>query len=61
MNYTSGTFQCPKCKAAMFPDFYAASGANCEINMDYYNSSVIALANSNIWILIQSNLCLITE
>ena len=48
--------QCPHCKAAMFPDFYASTGTNCEINMDYYNSSVIALANSNIWLLIRPSL-----
>ncbi|MBR2069243.1 MAG: hypothetical protein IJ877_05720 [Candidatus Gastranaerophilales bacterium] len=45
--------QCHKCKGAMLPDLYCAKG---EINMDYYNSSIIALANSDIWLLIHPSL-----
>lgn len=41
--------QCPKCKAAMLPELYTLKG---EINMDYYNSSITALANSDTWLLI---------
>lgn len=45
--------QCPKCKGAMLPDLYTTKG---EINLDYYNSSVIALANSDIWLLVHPSL-----
>lgn len=45
----SFALQCPKCKGAMLPDLYTTNG---EINMDYYNSSIIALANSDTWFLI---------
>ncbi len=43
---------CPMCKSPMFPDFYAAQGQNCELNMEYYNSSLVALANSKVWLLV---------
>ena len=45
--------QCPKCKGAMLPNLYAVKG---EIDMNYYNSSIIALANSDIWLLIHPSL-----
>ena len=35
----------------MYPEFYAASN-KAVINMDYYNSSIITLANSKVWLLI---------
>lgn len=44
--------QCPKCKSAMFPKLYALKDDYSEINTNYYNSSLIALANSNIWLVI---------
>ncbi len=45
--------QCPKCKKAMLPDLYSAK---TEVNMDYYNSSIVALANSEIWLLVHPSL-----
>ncbi|MBQ8475731.1 hypothetical protein IJ531_01570 [bacterium] len=45
--------QCPKCKHAMVPDLYTLRS---EINMDYYNSSIISLANSDTWLLIHPSL-----
>lgn len=39
--------QCPKCKKAMFPIF---SSIKEKINLDYYNSMISALANSDIWL-----------
>ena len=44
--------QCPKCKGAMFPNFYTANNENVQINLDYYNSALEALTTSNIWVLI---------
>ena len=41
--------QCPKCKSAMLPDLYCPQG---EVNLDYYNSGIVELANSNILLLI---------
>ena len=45
--------QCPKCKEAMLPDLYSPKG---EINMDYYNSAIITLANSDTWLLVHPSL-----
>ena len=45
----SFVLQCPKCKGAMLPDMYTSRG---QINMDYYNSALIALANADTWLLI---------
>ena len=45
--------QCPKCKGVMFPELYTPEG---EINMDYYNSSIMTLANSDTWLLIHPSL-----
>lgn len=43
--------QCPKCKKTMYPDFYApAEGA--KVNLEYYNSALVSLANSEVWLLI---------
>ncbi len=44
--------QCPKCKKMMFPNLYYAQNANCEINLEYYNSAVVSLVGSEIWFLI---------
>ena len=43
--------QCPKCKGAMLPSFYS-NKANGELNIDYYNNSMVTLANSKVWLLI---------
>ncbi len=43
--------QCPKCKKPMYPDFYAAQ-QGAQLNMEYYNSSLVSLANSKVWLLI---------
>ena len=45
--------QCPKCKKAMYPDFYYSNNDSSEINMDYYNYSMIALAESDVWLIIK--------
>ena len=45
--------QCPKCKKAMLPELYATKG---EINMEYYNSSLTTLANSQVWLLMRPSL-----
>ena len=51
--FNSFILQCPKCKNAMLPDLYSA---NTETNMDYYNESIVALANSDTWLLIHPSL-----
>ena len=43
--------ECPKCKQPMLPEFYAQS-EGVEINMEYYNSAFVSLANSKVWLLI---------
>lgn len=43
--------ECPKCKCPMYPDFYTPS-AEYGLNMEYYNSSFVSLANSKTWLLI---------
>ena len=45
--------QCPRCKGAMLPNLYCSQS---QLNMDYYNSSLIALANSDTWLLIHPSL-----
>ncbi len=45
--------QCPKCKGAMLPELYTVKG---EINMDYYNASIVTLANADTWLLIRPSL-----
>jgi len=44
--------QCPKCKKAMFPNFYTTDGLNSEINIEYYTQSFNSLVNSKVWFLI---------
>ena len=48
--------QCPKCKGAMFPNYYSTSGSEAFVNMDYYNIASIALANSDVWLLVHPSL-----
>lgn len=48
--------QCPKCKSPMFPNVYAIKNDCSEINTDYYNSSLIALANSKVWLIVHPKL-----
>ena len=45
--------QCPKCKNAMLPELYTLKG---DLNMDFYNSSIVTLANSDTWLLIHPSL-----
>lgn len=44
--------QCPKCKKAMFANLYTAKGVDSEINLNYYNSAMLSLVNSSVWVLI---------
>lgn len=44
--------QCPSCGALMFPSYYCAKDNNCEINIEYYNKAIVALSNSNTWLLV---------
>ena len=48
--------QCPKCRGAMFPNYYSAAGSEAFMNMDYYNMASIALANSDVWLLVHPSL-----
>lgn len=43
--------ECPQCKNPMYPDFWA-SNEEAKINLQYYNESLINLANSPIWLII---------
>ncbi len=43
--------QCPKCKKTMYPDFYAPA-EDTKVNLEYYNSALVSLANSEVWLLI---------
>ena len=49
--------QCPKCKNAMFPSLYALGRDSIsQINVEYYNSSLIALASAKVWLIIHPQL-----
>ncbi len=48
--------QCPKCKKPMFANLYAAGGVNSEINLNYYNATMVSLVNSKVWVLINPSL-----
>ncbi len=48
--------QCPKCKDIMTMNVYGAKKGDCTININYYNSCAIAMANSKIWLLIHPSL-----
>ncbi|MBR3604727.1 MAG: hypothetical protein IKL52_01710 [Candidatus Gastranaerophilales bacterium] len=43
--------QCPKCKKTMYPEFYAPQ-EGAKVNLEYYNSALVSLANSEVWLLI---------
>ena len=43
---------CPNCKAPMFPSLYSINNDTVEMNISYYNSSLITLANSKVWLII---------
>lgn len=56
-NLNSIIMRCPKCKGAMFPNLYAIKkDAASEIDMNYYNSCLIALAKSKVWLIIHPQL-----
>lgn len=44
--------QCPTCKNPMFPNFYTANNENIQMNLDYYNSALMSLAESKVWVVI---------
>ncbi len=44
--------QCPKCKNPMFPNFYAANNQEIQMNLDYYNNALMALVDSDVWVVI---------
>lgn len=43
---------CPNCKSPMFIDFAYSNDLDLSINMEYYNSSICALTESKIWLLV---------
>mgnify|MGYP004712632303 CR=1 FL=1 len=46
---TPFVLQCPKCKSPMLPDF---SCIETKINLDFYNSAIINLASSDVWLIL---------
>ena len=44
--------QCPRCKSPMFPTFYTAKDNYAQIDLENYNSCLIGLANSKIWLIV---------
>ncbi len=46
------TLLCPNCKNTMFVDFAYSSDLDTSLNMEYYNSSICALVNSKIWLIV---------
>ena len=48
---SSLVLECPKCKGAMFPEFFAIEN-NGELNLDYYNEALISLANAETWFIV---------
>ncbi len=43
---------CPNCKSPMFPNLYSINENTAEMDISYYNSSLITLANSKVWLII---------
>ncbi len=48
--------QCPHCKGEMYPEIYTINKNSSELNINYYNSALISLASSKVWLIIHPKL-----
>lgn len=48
--------KCPKCNKPMFANLYSAKDSSFEINLEYYNSAIVSLVESDVWFIFHQSL-----